>query len=159
MMTVVEPMSTYKTERSIGRLGTLGRVVVGIFFLALGIIGLPPWGHLLGWPQVLLGLIALPALAALAQLMRLAFTRAQIRAAGDWVAIANFGVLAALLIPEPTRGATLVFLGASMLVAALRGRGGCESLAVSNWLLRREDEVGCALFTPLDRFEARSSRA
>jgi hypothetical protein len=39
--------------------------------------------------------------------------------------------------------AVLVFYGASMLLAALRGYGGCEVLAVSNWLLRCDDQVGC----------------
>jgi hypothetical protein len=47
-----------------------------------------------------------------------------------------------------------VFLGASMLLAALRGYSGCESLAISNWLLRRNDQVGCLIFSPLDHLEA-----
>jgi hypothetical protein len=37
-----------------------------------------------------------------------------------------------------------------MLVAALRGYGGCESLAISNWLLKRDDQLGCLLFSPID---------
>jgi hypothetical protein len=66
---------------------------------------------------------------------------------------------AALVVARawPTRNATLIFLGASMLVAALRGYGGCESLAVSNWLLRRDDQVGCLLLSPIDALEAKSS--
>jgi hypothetical protein len=42
-----------------------------------------------------------------------------------------------------TSDAALVFYGGSMLVAALRGSGGCEVLAISNWLLpeRRPDRV------------------
>jgi len=51
-----------------------------------------------------------------------------------------------------TRDATLVFLGGSMLLAADRGYGGCETLAIGNWLLRRNDQVGCLLFGPLDAF-------
>jgi hypothetical protein len=27
-------------------------------------------------------------------------------------------------------------------------------LAISNWVLRRDDQVGCVLFTPLDKLEA-----
>ena len=42
-----------------------------------------------------------------------------------------------------------------MLVAAVRGYAGCEVLAVSNWLLRRDDEVGCAPFWGIDRLETR----
>jgi hypothetical protein len=40
-----------------------------------------------------------------------------------------------------------------MLLAALRGDGGCEVLAVSNWLLRRDDQVGCMVFWPVDQLE------
>lgn len=29
------------------------------------------------------------------------------------------------------------------------------STAISNWLLRRDDQVGCVLFDPVDRLEAR----
>jgi hypothetical protein len=54
---------------------------------------------------------------------------------------------------EFTNDAALIFYGASMLLKALRGYGGCEVLAVSNWLLRRDDQVGCAVFWPIDRLE------
>jgi len=37
----------------------------------------------------------------------------------------------------------------------VRGNGGCEVLAVSNWLLGRDDQVGCLIFSPLDALEAR----
>jgi hypothetical protein len=54
-----------------------------------------------------------------------------------------------------TNDAVLIFYGASMLLAALRGYPGCEVLAVSNWLLRRDDQVGCVIFPPLDCLERR----
>jgi hypothetical protein len=55
--------------------------------------------------------------------------------------------------------AVLAFYGMSMLLAAVRGYAGCEVLAVSNWLLRRDDQVGCIVFTPVDNLEhARSSQ-
>jgi len=44
-----------------------------------------------------------------------------------------------------------------MLLAALRGIGGCEVLAVPNWLLGRDDQIGCALFWPIDRLECRGA--
>jgi hypothetical protein len=28
-----------------------------------------------------------------------------------------------------------------------------EVLALSNWLLRRDDQVGCVLFSPIDQLE------
>ncbi len=40
-----------------------------------------------------------------------------------------------------------------MLVAAARGYAGCEVLAVSNLLLRRDDQVGFAPFWPIDTLE------
>ncbi len=42
-----------------------------------------------------------------------------------------------------------------MLLAALRGYAGCEVLAVSNWLLGRDDQIGCAVFWPVDHLERR----
>lgn len=49
--------------------------------------------------------------------------------------------------------AALPFYGVSMLLAALRGYAGCEVLAISNWLLRRDDQVGCVVFAPVDHPE------
>ncbi|MFL6272831.1 MAG: hypothetical protein ACJ75A_22355 [Actinomycetes bacterium] len=40
-----------------------------------------------------------------------------------------------------------------MWLAAARGYAGCEVLAVSNWLLRRDDQIGCAVFWPIERLE------
>jgi hypothetical protein len=40
-----------------------------------------------------------------------------------------------------------------MLLAAVRGYAGCEVLAVSNWLLGRDDQIGCLLFWPVDHAE------
>jgi len=44
-----------------------------------------------------------------------------------------------------TSDALLAFYGVSMLLAAVRGYAGCEVLAVSNWILRRDDRVGFSL--------------
>jgi hypothetical protein len=52
-----------------------------------------------------------------------------------------------------TSDATLIFVGGSLLLAALRGSAGCEFLALSNWLLRRHDQLACAVFTPIDSLE------
>jgi hypothetical protein len=42
-----------------------------------------------------------------------------------------------------------------MLLAAARRNAGCEVLAVPNWLLRREDQVCCVVFAPVDALERR----
>ncbi len=54
-----------------------------------------------------------------------------------------------------TSDAALLFYGTSMLLAAVRGYAGCEVLAISNWLLRRKDQIGCLLFLPVDGVEVR----
>jgi hypothetical protein len=54
-----------------------------------------------------------------------------------------------------TSAAALVFYGASMLLAALRGYSACEVLAVSNWILGRDDQIGCLVLSPIDAAEAR----
>jgi len=54
-----------------------------------------------------------------------------------------------------TSDAASIFYGASMLLAALRGYGGCEVLAISNWVLRRDDQVGCFVLGPVDNMERR----
>jgi hypothetical protein len=46
--------------------------------------------------------------------------------------------------------AVLIFYGASMLIAAIRGYAGCEALAISNWMLQRDDQLGCLFFSPID---------
>ncbi len=45
-----------------------------------------------------------------------------------------------------------------MLLAAARGYAGCEVLAVSNWLLRSDDQVDCVMFWPVDETERRPLR-
>jgi hypothetical protein len=60
-----------------------------------------------------------------------------------------------ILTPASGDVALWVWLGGSMLVAAARGFGGCEVLAIPNLITGRRDQIGCILFTPIDRAEAR----
>lgn len=117
-----------------------------------------PGGDWIAWWQLGLGLVGLPTVLAVAQLARLSFTKRRLSQTDHVAFCLNCAVLTGLLVVSPTRNATLVFLGASLLLAALRGYGGCESLAISNWLLRRNDQVGCLLFSPVDQLEARRVR-
>ena len=57
-----------------------------------------------------------------------------------------------------TSDAALVFYGGSMLLAAVRGYAGCEVLAISNWALHRDDQVGCLVLSPVDHLERRWHR-
>lgn len=55
--------------------------------------------------------------------------------------------------------AILIFVGLSLILAALRSYAGCEMLAFSNWLLHRRDQLACAIFTPIDSLERQSLRS
>ncbi|MGH2874297.1 MAG: hypothetical protein ACRDL5_17790 [Solirubrobacteraceae bacterium] len=48
-----------------------------------------------------------------------------------------------------------VWLGASMLLAAVCGYAGCEVLASWNLLTGRNDQIGCLIYSPIDAFERR----
>jgi hypothetical protein len=52
----------------------------------------------------------------------------------------------------------VIFVGTSMLLAAARGYADCELLAMSNWLLHRNDPLGCIVFAPVDLAESRPRR-
>jgi hypothetical protein len=144
---------TTSRRRGIGPLGTTARVLVGGLLL-----GSVTWGHLTrgfhlsAW---LLGLVGFPALLVAGQWLRARRAPTPLRATGPVGHVLNLAVFLALYLLEATSDATLIFYGASMLLAALRGYAGCEVLAVSNWLLRRDDQVGCALFWPIDQRERR----
>jgi hypothetical protein len=137
----------------VGRLGTTARAVVGVVLLAFGIIA---GGYWITWWHLILGIVVIPTAAATAaQLTRLAFADGALRQTNHVASCVNCAILVVLLWFSPTRSATLVFLGASLLVAAIRGYGGCETLAIPNWLLHRDDQVGCYVFLPVDNLEAR----
>ncbi len=145
-------------KRAIGIVGTAGRVVLGFCFLYWAFTdgGKPEWG--LQWQGPLLGLIAFPAILMLGQALRLRYTTSPLNATGPIGFAVNFGVGTVLVIIPFTRDAILLFYGSSLLLAAARGYAGCESLAISNWLLRREDQVGCVMISPVDAVEARVTR-
>lgn len=149
-----------KRERAIGIGGTIVRVVVGLLFLYPLLVGRFEWNELL------LGLVGFPLILLFWQRLRLRRTSAQLQATGLIGFIVNVAVFLALYLTpvyfpplSVTSDAALIFYGASMLLAALRGYAGCEVLAVSNWLLRRDDQVGCVFFSPVDALEKRLSGA
>ena len=138
---------------------TAGRVLFGIGFLYLAVFDTPfQWG--LQWHEALLGLLGFPAVTVLGVLIwkALAGTSAPIRATGHLGLCATTGVLFAFVAVPFTQDAALLFLGSTLLLAAIRGYAGCEVTAISNWFLHRDDQVGCLVFSPLDEAEARYSR-
>jgi hypothetical protein len=138
-------------RRGIGPIGTAVRLLVG-----LGLLGSVTWGHLARgfhpWSWAL-GLLGFPALLVAFQWVRALRTTTRLQATGPVGHAVNLAVFLVLYLWEPTSDAALVFYGASMLLAALRGYGGCEVLAVPNWLLGRDDQIGCALFWLIDHRE------
>ncbi len=142
-------------RRAIGVGGTIGRVLLGLAFIYLAVtdFGAPEWE--LAWQGPVLGLIVFPAALLLFQAVRLRFTNETLNATGGLAFCLNLAVGAVLFSIAFTREAALIFYGTSLLLAAARGYAGCESLAITNWLLRRDDQVGCVVFSPIDEIEAR----
>ena len=145
-------------KRAIGAVGTLARVAVGLTFLYLALteFGNPTWD--LDWYAAPLALLVFPAALLLFQTIRLRFTDQTLSATGPLGFVLNLAVGAVLFSIDYTRDAALIFYGASLLLAAARGYAGCESLAITNWLLRRDDQVGCVVFSPLDQIESTLTR-
>jgi hypothetical protein len=149
--------------RVIGGMGTGARLLVG-----LALLGSVLQGELAGpfrpaaW---LLGLVAFPAILLTWQWWRVRRGMPRLAATGPLGHGLNIAVFLALYLTPSyapslrfTSDAALLFYGISMLLAALRGYGGCEILAVSNWLLRRDDQIGCVVFSPIDHLECHRRR-
>lgn len=143
------------SNRAIGPIGTTVRILLGIGAFVSAFIPDRPYE----W-QVALGLVGMPAAFVIWQLLR---ARLAPRPAADACAgvVASVVLGAALLGFGPTRPAALLFAGLSLLVAGIRGYAGCEVTAIGNWLLRRDDRVGCVVLSPVDAVERqiRSERA
>ena len=136
-------------ERSIGRWGTLARLVAGAALLASALVlGV-------GWDDAAIGLVGFPAAVMLALAIR-GRSAAPLRFYGSRDHLIDGAiVVAALVFLTP---AALLFYGASMLLAGTRGYAGCEVFALSNWLWRRDDQIACAIFSPIDAIEGRAGR-
>lgn len=156
------PRAVGRTDRlrAIGRAGTAARILVGVVLLASVLSGEASRGwHPVAW---VLALLVFPVAALAAAWLRARRHPAGLRAtgpAGHAVNAAVFAVLYATPWYAPPLGftsdAALIFYGASLLLAAARGYAGCEVLAVPNWLLHRDDQVGCVVFAPVDALERR----
>jgi hypothetical protein len=147
-------------RRTIGIIGTATRVVLGS-----ALLGAVAWGELrAGTPAgLVLGLVGFPAVVLVGHWARARRDPAPFRSTGPVGIAVNCAVGLAVymtgwLVPALwfTSDAVVAFYGMSMLLAAVRGYAGCEVLAVSNWLLRRDDQVGCVVLTPVDTWSTGS---
>jgi len=148
---------TTDRRRGIGPVGTAARLLVGALLLGSVVHGHLARGfHVSSWA---LGLMGLPALVLALQWLRARRTPTRLEATGPVSHALNLAVFLVLYLMEASSDAALIFYGTSMLLAALRGYAGCEVLAVSNWLLGRDDQIGCAAFWPVDYLERRRTPA
>lgn len=154
-------------RRQIGAIGTSARVALGGFLLLDGALGgrfTLIHGQLqlhLQTASLLLGLIGFPPALIAWQWIRSRHTASRLVATGPLATMLNIVVVGvfvgAAYVPliSFVGFAGFVFYGASMLLAAARGYSGCEVLAVSNWLLHRDDQIGCLVLSPIDQLELR----
>jgi hypothetical protein len=155
-------------RRQIGTIGTTARVVLGLVLLTVGVLGRQVTvihGQVRsGFDplSVVVGVLAFPAVLLAWQWLRARRDPTRLQATGPASTGLNMLVFLALVLTPLyapplsfTSDAALVFYGASMLLAALRGYGGCEVLAASNWILGRDDQVGCLVLGPVDDVERR----
>jgi hypothetical protein len=149
-------------DRQIGPIGTASRMIGGLAFIAV-----PVALEGIGWWDVGAALVALPLITlALGTLVTAGYRRYAPKAlarppaicSGPTCTLLGTVVAAAIVLTIFTPAGEIAiwaFLGASMLVAALRGYAGCEVLAIPNSITGRSDQIGCMLYTPIDRAEAR----
>jgi hypothetical protein len=161
--TGLAPRRVADRSRAIGPAGTAARILLGGYMVG-SVIEAEITG---GFTPLLwaIGVIAFPGLLLAAQCAWARHGGRRLHATGPIAHLVTLGGFMALtLIPEYNRAidvtgdAALIFLGTSMLIAAARGYAGCEVLAISNWMLRRDDQVGCMVFAPVDLAESRRRR-
>ena len=143
-----------QTGRQIGPWGTAARGLVGTGFLVGAVVLRPTLADaflgLVVMPGIVVGILALRGKKATP--LRLDGPLAHV--VNIAVAIVLLGVRIEVGSVLDVRVAALLFYGASMLLAAGRGMGACELFAISNALRRRDDQLGCPLFLPIDSVEA-----
>jgi hypothetical protein len=150
-------------QRGIGPLGTAARLALGL--VLLGSVALGQLDSGIDPVSLALGFLGMPAVLLGWQWLRARRNQTPLRATGPVGHTLNLLVFLILYLTpwyaRPlsfTSDAALVFYGGSMLLAAIRGYAGCEVLALSNWLLHRDDQVGCAVFLPVDHLDRRLHR-
>lgn len=143
-----------KTRREIGPVGTGARVLVGLFALYIASGSTFPFEP----DEAVIGLVALPGLAVALGLLARRYTHRPIRFTGPLGIALNLTVMVALFANPYTSGGAAIFYGTTMLIAAWRGQAGCEGTVISNWILGRNDQIGCPIFEPLDVLDAHLRR-
>jgi hypothetical protein len=130
-------------------------VGLGVLYLAGAAEGLP-WD--VSWYDPIVGFVFLPAIMVGVGLAARRYAAGPLRFTGPLGTGLNLAAIVALLSSEYTSGGAALFYGATMLVAAWLGQPGCEGTVISNLVLRRDDQLGCPIFFPIDEAEERIRR-
>jgi hypothetical protein len=139
--------------RRIGPIGTTTRLVAAAGLLYLAFLDGTSWG--LEWYDAAVGLAVLPAAGLAFGLAARRYASGPVRFMGSAGTTANCLLLVALGVNPYTAGGAALFYGATLLLATWRDQPGCEATVLSNALLRRDDQIGCPLFSPIDEAEMR----
>jgi hypothetical protein len=143
----------YMKTRRIGPIGTTSRLLVAAGLLYLALFDGAGWG--LEWYDAAVGLGVLPAAAIAFGLGARRYASGSVRFTGPTATTANCLVIIALAVNPYTAGGAALFYGTTLIASAWRARPGCEATVLSNWILGRDDQVGCPVFSPIDEAEAR----
>lgn len=153
-----------RRRRAIGAGGTITRIVLGGVLLASIVWGELRAAHPTGL-GLAVGLFVFPSVVLAWQWQRSHRHPSRLRATGPLATAVNCLVGVAIFViglKVPllwfTSDAIVAFYGVSMLIAALRGYGGCEVLAISNWVLGRDDQIGCVVLSMVDSCERRGGK-
>jgi hypothetical protein len=145
------------TGRRIGPWGTATRLVAGAGGVAWG-LAVPHHHPLFDLPLAgsrlwgaLAGVVVLPVLMTLLIALR-GRSAPPLRLGHGAACLVTVGVV---VLVQVFPVAILTWIGSTLLLLAVLGRGGCEVLAAPNLLLRRSDYLACLPFTPIDAWEAR----
>lgn len=154
-------MST--ARRRIGPIGTAARVAGG-----LAAVAVPTALSGVTWWDLGVALLMLPLTAVLVAATTTGLTTRRARGHGGrgapepWIRsslalISVIAVAVAVSYTTPLDGAVAIwiFIGVSLLLAALRGDAGCEAVAIPNAIAGRRDPTGCVIYSPIDAIEAR----
>ena len=140
--------------RGIGPVGTALRVVIGLALIYVA-GGASPGSWHAEWEDAALGLVGFPALTVGIGVVARNYANGPLRYTGPFATVLNCGLIVALVANPYTGGGATLFYAATLLIGAWRGQAGCEGTVISNWILRRDDQVGCPIFSPIDAVEAR----
>jgi hypothetical protein len=139
--------------RRIGPIGTATRLLAAAGLLYLAFFDGASWG--LEWYDAAVGVGVLPAAMIAFGLGARRYASGPVRFTGTAGTTANCLVIIALVVNPYTAGGAALFYGTTLIVGAWRAQPGCEATVLSNWILGRDDQVGCPVFSPIDEAEAR----